>query len=244
MAIDIILQGKGGVGKSFAATCLAQYKINKGKHIACIDTDPVNNTFSGFKSLQVTYIPVLENAGINQKKFDVMMETVAENIEDTDFVIDNGASTFIPLSAYLAESGAYDMLVEMGGEVNIHTVITGGQAMSDTLNGLKTLCETTPENVNIIVWLNPYFGKIEKDGKTFEQMKIYSTYKNRIHGIVNLPERNRNTFGDDVKSMLESKMTFDEALNDGSFGIMTKQRLKMVRNDTFQALDAAFGSVE
>ena len=39
--IHMVLQGKGGVGKSFIATVIAQYKISKGQQPQCIDTDPV-----------------------------------------------------------------------------------------------------------------------------------------------------------------------------------------------------------
>jgi cellulose biosynthesis protein BcsQ len=52
--INVVLQGKGGVGKSFIAATLAQYKINKGHEPLCIDTDPVNATFAGYKALNVT----------------------------------------------------------------------------------------------------------------------------------------------------------------------------------------------
>lgn len=40
--IHMVLQGKGGVGKSFIATVIAQYKRSKGQQPLCIDTDPVN----------------------------------------------------------------------------------------------------------------------------------------------------------------------------------------------------------
>lgn len=36
--IHFILQGKGGVGKSMISSLLAQYKLNQGESITCIDT--------------------------------------------------------------------------------------------------------------------------------------------------------------------------------------------------------------
>ena len=41
-AIHLSLQGKGVVGKSFIASILAQYFLNRGHQVQCIDTDPVN----------------------------------------------------------------------------------------------------------------------------------------------------------------------------------------------------------
>ena len=55
--IHMILQGKGGVGKSFISSTLAQHRIAKGKNPLCIDTDPVNATFFGFKKLKKTFPP-------------------------------------------------------------------------------------------------------------------------------------------------------------------------------------------
>jgi CO dehydrogenase nickel-insertion accessory protein CooC1 len=56
--IHIILQGKGGVGKSLIAAVLAQYKTSKGQNPLCIDTDPVNATFNGFKALNVQRLQI------------------------------------------------------------------------------------------------------------------------------------------------------------------------------------------
>jgi len=38
------MQGKGGVGKTFAAVVLSQYLKSLDEEITCIDTDPVNQT--------------------------------------------------------------------------------------------------------------------------------------------------------------------------------------------------------
>jgi len=59
--IHMILQGKGGVGKSFISSTLAQHKVAKGGNPLCIDTDPVNATFYGFKKLNVKQINVMNN---------------------------------------------------------------------------------------------------------------------------------------------------------------------------------------
>ena len=40
--IHMMLQGKGGVGKSLSAAMLAQYMHSKTALPLCIDTDPVN----------------------------------------------------------------------------------------------------------------------------------------------------------------------------------------------------------
>ena len=86
--IHTTLQGKGGVGKSLIATTIAQYKVNKGQIPLCIDTDPVNASFAGFKVLNVKRLEILEGDEINTRNFDMLIEMIAASPDDV--VIDNG----------------------------------------------------------------------------------------------------------------------------------------------------------
>jgi len=54
MKIHMVLQGKGGVGKSFVAAPMAQFLQDKGRDPLCIDTDPVNATFAGYSAFRST----------------------------------------------------------------------------------------------------------------------------------------------------------------------------------------------
>jgi hypothetical protein len=115
-------------------------------------------------------------------------------------------------------------------------VVTGGQAMSDTLNGLERLAQTTSEK-NVIVWLNEYFGEVTKDGRTFEEFKVAEEYAPKLVGAVVIRERNPHTYGDDVRQMLERRLTFDEAIQNADFSLVSKQRLTIVRREIFEQLD-------
>ena len=126
MKIHMLLQGKGGVGKSFISSAIAQYKHSKGQTPLCIDTDPVNSTFHGYKSLNVRRLDIMEGDEINPRKFDLLIEWLSET-EIDDVVIDNGAATFVPLSHYLINNQVPVLLQGMGYELVIHTVVTGGQ---------------------------------------------------------------------------------------------------------------------
>ena len=61
--VHFIAQGKGGVGKSFIASILAQYLKErvKDEHIHCYDTDPVNPTFSRYSALSAQVVPILNS---------------------------------------------------------------------------------------------------------------------------------------------------------------------------------------
>lgn len=233
-SIHLSLQGKGGVGKSLIASILAQYFRDRGREIHCIDTDPVNSTLFQYKALEVSRLELLRDGAIDQRGFDTLMERLLT--EDSTFVVDNGAATFIPMWSYMLENNVVDLLRHAGRRLYVHMVITGGQALLDTLHGFKSLADSTAEQ-NIIVWLNEYFGRIERDGKRFEEMGAFRERDPKVYGSVHLPKRNQDTFGRDLEDVISRKLTLEEAIKDGPFSIMTKQRLKVMQRDWFEQLD-------
>jgi nitrogenase subunit NifH len=94
--VHLMIQGKGGVGKSLAASFLAQYLIKQGQTPLCIDVDPTNPTFAGFPRFEAKKIALLEDNDINPRKFDTMMELIAESTGTV--VIDSGSSSYNSLS--------------------------------------------------------------------------------------------------------------------------------------------------
>ncbi len=231
----MVLQGKGGVGKSLIAAILAQYNVSKGKQPLCIDTDPVNATFHGFKALNVKRLQIMDGDEINPRHFDSLVELIAPST--VDVIIDNGASSFVPLSHYLISNQVPALLQEMGHELVVHTVITGSQALTDTVNGFAQLATQFPAESSFIVWLNPYWGAIEYEGKSFEQMKAYINNKSRVTAIIKMPTLKEETYGRDLADMLQEHLTFDEALANSALTIMTRQRLKIVKSALFAQLD-------
>jgi CobQ/CobB/MinD/ParA nucleotide binding domain len=240
MKIHFVIQGKGGVGKSVISALIAQKCQQEGKTI-CFDTDPVNATFSNYNGVGATFLDIMDKNEVNQRRFDGLMESLLTS--DADFaVIDNGASCFIPLSSYIASNAAVDILIAAGHEVHLHTVVTAGQAMRDTLAGLQQVCQTFGESgAKIMVWLNEFWGLVQEDGKTFEQMKVYANNKKFIDSVLTIPElMPKQTFQEDFSEMLKKKLTFSEALDGNIFDSMTKSRLKIIRDKLFNAMSAAF----
>ena len=245
-SIHLTLMGKGGVGKTFVASLLAQYLSHRTETKNCplclIDTDPVNASFTQYKAWEVQPLRLQEDGSsrINERRFDALMERLLN--EEADFIIDNGAATFVPLSNYLIENQAVPMLLGAGKRVLVHAVITGGQGLADTVNGLNQLANQFPPEIALVVWLNPYFGPIEHEGKAFRDMAVYKKHKDRIAAVIEIPAHTSDTFGADINEMLEKKLTFDEAVQSERFTIMSRQRLTLVRNALFERIGAAFAA--
>ncbi len=234
-SIHILLQGKGGVGKSLISAILSQYLLSKGQDVRCVDADPVNQTLSEYQGLAVSRLSLLKAGSVDQREFDLLIEKLLT--ENGTFVVDTGASTFIPLWHYILENDALDYLRERGKRVFVHSVITGGQSLNDTLDGFEQLAETTREK-NIVVWLNEYFGSVLQNGQPFRETAVCKKHANKVQGSVAIVRRTADTFGRDVEDMIRQKMTFEEALNGSGFTIMAKQRLRVVQRELFEQLDA------
>jgi hypothetical protein len=235
--IHFVLQGKGGVGKSVVAALLAQFIGDKGDVPTNIDTDPVNATFYGYKSLNVKRLQIMEADEINPRAFDTLVEMIAA--AKGDVIVDNGASSFVPLSHFLISNQVPALLAEMGHELVVHTVVTGGQALLDTISGFNQLVSQFPSEALFVVWLNPFWGPIEHEGKGFEQMKAYTTNKGRVSAIIQIPLLKKETYGRDLSDMLQERLTFDQAIAQETLTIMTRQRLKIIKGQIYGQMENA-----
>lgn len=231
------LQGKGGVGKSLVTSMIAQYYLENTISSINIDTDPVNASFSEYRALNANKLKLLEiDQKLNSRRFDEMVEAILAN--EADYIIDNGASTFLPLANYMVENQVPKMISEANRQLYIHCVITGGQALMDTISGLSNLIKQMPKEAKIIVWLNEFFGAIEVDGKRFEDLKIFTSNQSRITGVITISKLSTDTFAKDFAMMLDRKLTFQEAIASSEFGLMAKQRLAMIRKSIFDQIAA------
>ena len=237
-SVNLVLQGKGGVGKSFVASLLAQHYRKAGVETVCIDTDPVNATFTGYAAYDVRRLDILAGDDIDPRAFDELVELVMAAPSDAAVVVDNGAATFVPLCSYLLDNRVTGFLAESGHAVRFHSVVTGGPAQRDTLVGLDSLCTHFPE-VPVVVWLNEYFGKTGENGKSFEDFPLYQANAARIHALVTLPAVRPETYGRDIEAMLKARLTFEEAIASPAFAVMAKQRLKTYRRDLDRGFEAA-----
>ena len=231
--IHFILQGKGGVGKSLIAALMTQYQLHEGIPTIAVDTDPVNASLAAYSAFPTRRIELLDkHQNLKPREFDTLMEMIVAH-PDEAFVIDNGASSFLPLSGYLVENDVMAMLQGMGRQVIVHTVVTGGQAMMDTLHGLAALGKNM--QVPLAIWINGYFGEVVADGKRFEQMKVYESLKRQIVAVMRI-DKMSPLFEDDFRTLLERHLTFEQALNDEGFNLMARNRLKMIRDNLFAQL--------
>lgn len=223
--IHFILQGKGGVGKSMVAILLYQGIRHFNKEVIAYDTDPVNATLKSFQEFNVTDIDIMENGKIAERKFDLLLEGLMTAPEDAHVIVDNGASSFIALGSYIEEIGVLELLKESGHTVFFHTIVTGGQAIGDTLQGLARLAKGFPDTP-LVVWLNPFFGEIRMDGLAFEDFTIFKEYSHQFYALIRLPSGNRELIGKDLEELFAKRQSFAAGIVSSSSSIAVRARLK------------------
>ena len=198
----------------------------------------MNQTLSEYEALEVSCLNLLKAGSVDQRESGLPMERFLT--ESGTFVVDTGASTFIPLWHYILENDALDSTREKGKRVFVHP-FTRRPVAERHPSGFEQLAETTREK-NIVVWLNEYFGAVLPDGKPFHETVVCKKHANKVHGSVAIVRRTADTFGRDVEEMIRQKMTFDEALNGSGFTIMAKQRLRVVQRELFEQYEMQFHS--
>lgn len=237
--VHLVFQGKGGVGKSLVASFLAQYILDSQKdesRLLAIDADPVNSSFANFSRFRAHTIDLLSGDALNISGVNRVIDAVLGH--SGDVVIDIGPGLFIPLGNHLAEGSVLRLLESRGWSVMVHSVVVGGPAQRDTLEGLAQTIRSLPLAARIVVWLNEYFGLIiGPEGQSFKDMRIYTTNMDRYAGVVHLPKQAVDTFEFDLRQMLEKRQTFAEALTDGKVGLMPRHRLTTMRRNLYRHLD-------
>lgn len=237
-----ILQGKGGVGKTTVSTFITQYlKDYLKQDYMAIDTDQVNASFASFKGLNVETINLMEENRIT----DTGWEMLANRLLDTDkpnIIIDNGASSFVPLMNYAYDNDLFNILTSeehsYEGTVFIHTVIAGGEGLAHTLAGLNTICNNFKNsNTRIIVWINNFLGKVETQDKKITDYLEYKNNESKILGVVRIPTYKGDLFKKDLSDMLTHHRTFEEMKNDTSVFIMSRSRYVRMQKEMFAELN-------
>jgi hypothetical protein len=211
-SVHLILQGKGGIGKSVVASWLAEFLIARGHKVCAIDADPINRSLGQYKALKAEKLDLVNKDGlVERNRFDGLLD-------------------------HILETEMIRILREAGRAVYVHTPISGGEMLNDTLWGFKTLAESAPDK-SLVLWINEYFGPVARDGKNFDQMQVYLDNQNKVLAAVGIPQRSSDTFGETIRLMRERKLTFGEAIESPDFMLAQRSRLHIVRRDLFEQIE-------
>jgi CobQ/CobB/MinD/ParA family nucleotide binding protein len=217
--IDIILNGKGGVGKSFFATNFVQFlKDKKIPHVA-IDTDNENSTLKRFHS-EAEFINIEDEQGI---------DSIFPALEKAPLVVVDcrAASTDIFLD-YFAEVKVFDILREMDARL---TVISPVNHEADSIEQVKIVAEALGSRCKYVVIKNQAHS---------EHFTIYEKSKTRSRLIDELDAREivmPKLYDWLVTALNQTNLTITAAIANPDFSLVNRQRLKNWREKFFEQIE-------
>lgn len=206
--IDIVTNGKGGVGKSTVAALWTQF-LRQGGPAYAFDLDPVQNTLQKFKALDAEAIDATDGELANTPVLDDFLDRLCE--ADAPCVLDVGAGAFVSVNSWILREDVIGILQSAGKHVTFHVVVAGGKELVDTTLGLKDMIDQMHDlGAEFVVWLNPHSGPLASDGISFLESAFYNEYCDRISAVITLPALDQNYELPDFAGMLRDSRTFAE----------------------------------
>lgn len=232
-----VLTGKGGCGKSMVAGFIAEYISRLEAPVVCIDADPINNTLAGIEILKAEVADILIDEAINGEAMDTLISKMTET--QSNYIIDAGASGFVPLSSFMMRDKLFELLAHCGKRLYVHAVIQGGEGIFDTATGLADMLNQFPDCVSFVAWLNPFPSKLVHNGVSLEETGFWKTEIEPRCKVVRIEELNtiaHQTF----RKMLTSRRTFSEVMVLPSFNAVERYRLSQIWDRLYKQMAKAF----
>jgi hypothetical protein len=218
--LDLILNGKGGVGKSFFAVNFIQYlKDRSVKHLA-IDTDNENSTLKRFHP-DASFIDLSKPSTVDP----IFAELTSHSLVTVDC---RAASTDIFLR-YFSKMDAFGVLKKLDASL---TLILPVNHDPDSVKHVQVLTEQFNDQASYVVVKNHSFS---------DQFDIYEKSKTRIRLFDELAGKEIEMPKMDdwlVVALNQTTSTITPALRSEKFTIMDRQRLLIWQREFYQQISS------
>jgi hypothetical protein len=219
--INLVINGKGGVGKSFFAVNLVQYLKDRGHVHRAIDSDHENSTLKRFH-------PESDFINLEHRREIDRMFTTAENCDL--LVIDCRAASTDLFIDFFDEVGLAEVLRTLGARL---TVICPVNHEADSVEQLRILSDALGDGCRWVIVKN------EAHSDTF---KLYESSKTRRHLLDALRAREiamPRLHDWLVAALNEHNVPSTTALQHSGFNLLDRQRLKHWQTGFYKQLETA-----
>ena len=219
--INIIINGKGGVGKSFFATNFVQYLKDQQVEHRAIDTDNENSTLKRFHG-EAEFINIE-----NVQEIDALISCV----EASGLVVVDcrAASTDIFLD-YFAEVRVFEILEMLGASL---TIVSPVNHEDDSVEQVKIIADALGPKCRYVIVRNQAHS---------EQFKIYDQSHTRSRVMNELAGREiimPKLYDWLVTGLNETNLSMTAAIAQSDFGLVDRQRLKNWQAKFYEQIDLA-----
>lgn len=218
--INLVINGKGGVGKSFVATNLVQYLKDRQLIHRAIDTDHENSTLKRFHP-EALFINLEQHREI---------DGVFDTAETCDLlVVDCRAASTDLFIDFFQEIGLEEVLAKLEARL---TVICPVNHEADSVEQLRVLSTA---------WRNSCRWVIVKNEAHSDSFKLYDSSKVRRHLLDSLHAQEismTRLYNWLVTSFNEHSVTATGALKHPAFNLLDRQRIKRWQVKFYDQLDS------
>ncbi len=216
--INLVINGKGGVGKSFFATNFVQYLKDCGVEHRAIDSDHENSTLKRFH-------PEAEFINLEHRR-EIDRVFTAADTHDL-LVIDCRAASTDLFIDFFEEVNLTEVLRSLDGRI---TVICPVNHEADSVEQLRMLSDALRDGCRWVVVKNEAHS---------ESFKIYDGSRTRRHvvDVLHAREITMPRMHDWLVTALnEHNATVTSALTHPAFNLLDRQRLKAWQNRFYRQL--------
>lgn len=206
--IDLILNNKGGVGKSFLATNLVQYLKDQKQAHAAIDTDNANSTLKRAHS-EASFVNVDE-----RQELDAIFTALDSQ---PLVVVDGRAASTDQFLKYFDEIELADLLGKLKASL---TVIVPVSHEADSVAQVKLLSDVLGKHVDYVAVKNE---GLSQHFQLYEQSQVRKRLAEELKGREMVMPKLHDWL---VAKLNAENLTVTQAIASNQFTLMDRQRLK------------------
>lgn len=218
--INLVLNGKGGVGKSFFATNFVQYLKDKSIDHVAIDTDNENSTLKRFH-------PDAEFLDLRQLQ---ELDAIFASLEKADVVVVDcrAASSEIFLD-YFIEIGAFDLLQQADAGM---TLVMPVNHEADSVDQIRAAVEELGDRCQYVIVKNEalsqsftIFDRTGTRNRLLTELRAQEIMMPRLYDWL-------------VQALNQANVPITQALQHPAFSLMDRQRLKNWQRTFYDQVDS------
>lgn len=229
--IHIVVQAKGGTGKTFVATTLASFFQRHAQELDmyCFDIDSNRKSFSSFKSFNVAQFSEVSVNGngevvIDPTAFNGAFNPMLESIQsDAVVVIDTGAgSSFWSLIQYIRDLDYPTLAKSCGRDWRfIFHVVLSGADKEESVRTIQSLRDVIDNPfVEFVIWGNEFFGPL-KD--VYD--RLVDEYGPMFRRNVNLPPVTNTDMKAAFARMRDESLSVTELFAQPGYSVIERSRI-------------------
>lgn len=219
--LDLIINGKGGVGKSFFAVNLVQFLKDKGTAHVAIDTDNENSTLKRFH-------PEAQFLDLSNRR---ELDGIFSALEKTDLVVVD------------CRAASTDLFLDYFTEVDVPTVFPAlGAALTlvmpvnhelDSVDQVQRLTDQLEKTSSYVVVRNAAHSD---SFALFESADVRAQLKSKLGGREIAMPRLQDWL---VEALNRENLTITAAAKHSAFGLLDRQRLLTWQRKIFAEIESA-----